>query len=153
MYHKKVFVLIALALVMLLAACGKASRPANPTLTFGDNTCSYSGPNSVPYTKVTLDFVQAKGNSLEYGFALVTLHSGKTIADLKAWPSTDPPEWLSILDDNGYLVKDMSFSYDLSTMGIGMYHPYDSLYLVCFQMNAKGEINKIGAFGPIKVTK
>jgi hypothetical protein len=151
MLNKKYFVLVAFILFMLLAGCNKASQPAHPTLSLGNNTCTYSGPNSVHFGAFKLDIVQTEKDPLASGFALVTLQSGKTIADLQAWLSTTPPHWITDLDDQAMLTTTQSFSYDLTKMK--WYHPYESLFLVCFQRDAKYIINKIGAFGPIAVTK
>lgn len=153
MYHKKYFVLTAFLMLILLAACAKPAQPADPTLTFGDNTCTYSGPNSVPFGDIKLNVVLPKKDPLASGFVLATLQSGKTIADLKAWSYADinHPTWVIGQDDQGDLLHDSSYTYQLPKMYL--YHPYDSLYLICFQMNSKGDINKIGAFGPIEVTK
>ncbi len=151
MFTKKYFVLTAFLLIILQAACSKATQPADPILTLGDNTCNYSGPNSINYGPITVSVVHTEKKPLYAGFALVTLQNGKTIKDLQAWPSTTPPLWLTDLEDKGYLQDNRTFSYDLTKYG--NYHPYEPLYLVCFQMNSQGVINKIGAFGPIEVTK
>jgi hypothetical protein len=126
-----------------------ATNLGNPTLTFDLGECAYSGPNSLPYGKFTLDLVQSKTDPLPFGFALVTLQSGKTIADLEAWPSADPPDWLYVLTVQSYLTTTQSFNWSLTYNGL--YKPPEPVYLVCFQQDAKGNVNKIGAFGPITV--
>jgi hypothetical protein len=142
MYHKKVFVLIALALVMLLAACA----PKNPTLTLELGKCTYSGPNPIPYGKFTLDVVIPKKNDPGSGFALsfINASSGKTFADVKALesqPVTNPPTFLTTITVDGPMAFDKSLSVNLEDWK--GYVKYQPLILTCLQNNASGETRDI----------
>ena len=150
MNSKKAFRMIGGLLILLfLIGCNASSQAPNPTLTFTQGKCTYSGPqtNSAAAFKVSL--VLSNKNTPESGFALVTLQNGKTIADLKALQSTDPPAWLTDIDDEGYIHKSTTFPYDLTKYSY--WHQGEPLYLVCFQLDSKATVQKIGAFGPIIV--
>jgi hypothetical protein len=135
--------------LLFLIGCNTSTQAPNPTLTFTQGKCTYSGPQTNSAAAFMVSLVLANKNTPESGFALVTLSSGKTIADLKAWPSTDPPAWLTDIDDEGYISKDTNFPYDLTKYSY--WHQGEPLYLVCFQLDSKATVQKIGAFGPINV--
>lgn len=136
-----------IAILLLLNACGQSpSVPPEVTLTFSGNTCAYSGSKSLPEKFNINIVVEGQGNT-KYGYVLVTLDDGKTIEDLQAWPSSDPPEWLKdTLRETG-----PAFGPG-NTKQILDWSSYESvvtpIYFVCF-----GDDQKIGALGPIVITK
>ncbi len=140
-------ILAGLLIMSLMMGCNASPQPTSPTLTFATNKCSYSGPTSLSGA-FSLNIVFPAKNPPLSGYALVTLKNGKTFADLKAYPSSDPPNWLTDLDDKGYLANSESFNYDTAKLGL---HAGDQLYLVCFQMDLNGNINKIGQYGSINI--
>jgi len=128
---------------LLISGCTspKESPTATPTkdsrpllrVTFKDGTCFYDGPTKLTTTKVNLKLIIEEGNEdAMSGVAVVavTLNEGKTIEDLRAWPSTDPPTWLSIISMYelfpGPLEKDFSLRL-----------PSESVYFVCFHPDMK----------------
>ena len=146
--NRKLTLKIVGSLIILALIVGCTASTPTLTLTFDQNKCSYSGPKAISAEKLNVDLVLPELNPQASGFALVTLDSGKTIADLEAWPSTDPPDWLTVLSDAGEISKNASINIDLAPMMA--FHTGDALYLVCFQKDSNGIVNKIGAFGPIK---
>ena len=134
-----------ITLLLFLNACGP-QEPPEVTITFSGDTCTYSGSNSLP-DKFNINIVVEGQGKTMYGYVLVTLDEGKTIEDLQAWPSSDPPEWLKdTLRETG-----PAFGPG-NTKQILDWSSYESvvtpIYFVCF-----GDDQKIGALGPIVITK
>ena len=142
-------ILAGLLILSLMIGCKAVPKPASLTLSFTQNKCSYSGPKKIHAGVFMVDLTFPDKNPLASGFGLITLNSGKTIADLRAWPNVDPPAWVTVLDVNGDISSERTFNYDLTTMDA--WHSGESLYLVCFQMDSAGNVNKIGQYGPINV--
>ena len=134
-------------ILLLLSACGQSpSVPPEVTLTFSGDTCTYGGPKSVP-DKFNINIVVEGQGNTKYGYVLVTLDEGKTIEDLQAWSSSDPPEWLKDqLRETGPVFGPGNTKQNLD------WSSYESvvtpIYFVCF-----GDDRKIGALGPIEITK
>jgi hypothetical protein len=84
----------------------------------------------------------------ESGYALITLKEGKTIEDLKAWPSADQPPWVNLIHGvHEYTNGIHTYTYDYGNVTTDQI-----LYLACFRAEPDtGVIAKIGAFGPIYV--
>jgi hypothetical protein len=84
----------------------------------------------------------------ESGYALITLREGKTIEDLKAWPSADQPDWVNLIHGvHEYTNGTHTYTYDYANVATDQI-----LYLACFRADPDtGVIAKIGAFGPIEV--
>jgi hypothetical protein len=99
---------------VLIALFAAACTPPNPTLTFHDagDQCTYSGPNPIPYGEFTVDLVAEQlPEGKNVGYAIITLKEGKTIDDLNAYQSPDPPSWVKhILFDTGPVAQSMSFT-------------------------------------------
>jgi hypothetical protein len=140
-----------IAILLLLSACGQSpSVPPEVTLTFSGDTCAYSGPKSL-LGKFNINVVvEGQGNTM-YGYILVTLEEGKTIEDLQAWPSTDPPGWLKDAFHNTgpVFVEPGSVKQNIDVW-VNAAYAGDPIYIVCFA-DAPGR--KIGALGPIEITK
>lgn len=136
-----------ITLLLLLNACGP-QEPPEVTITFSGDTCAYSGSKSLP-DKFNINIVVEGQGKTMYGYVLVTLDEGKTIEDLQAWPSSDPPEWLK---DN--LRETGPVFGPGNTKQILDWSSYESvvtpIYFVCF---ADNPVRKIGALGPIEITK
>jgi hypothetical protein len=133
-----------------MEGCASA-RTSIPTLslTFAHKKCAYRGPKRISGGVFMLNVFVPRFNTPWSEFALVTLNSGKSIADLQAWPSTELPAWVTSLAYQDAITMDRSFPLDLSKEA--NWHPEEPLYFVCFQMDSNGIIQKIGAFGPIEV--
>jgi len=136
-----------ITILLLLNACGQSpSAPPEVTITFSGDSCTYSGSKSLP-DKFNINIVVEGQENTKYGYVVVTLDEGKTIADLQAWPSSDPPEWLKdMFTDTGPVFGPGT------TKQIFDWSSYESvvtpIYFVCF-----GDDRKIGALGPIEITK
>ena len=150
----KQFLLVGSSLItilLLLNACGQSATQGPPevTVTFSGDTCTYSGSKSLP-DKFNINIVVEGQGNTKYGYVLVTLDEGKTIEDLQAWPSSDPPEWLKDqLRDTGPVFGPGNTKQNLD------WSSYESvatpIYFVCFAVDTT--TRKIGALGPIEITK
>ena len=141
-----------ITILLLLSACGQSPSipptegPPEVTVTFSGDTCTYSGSKSLP-DKFNINIVVEGQGNTKYGYVLVTLDEGKTIEDLQAWPSSDPPAWLKDqLRDTGPVFGPGNTKQNLD------WSSYDvvvtPIYFVCF-----ADDTKIGALGPIEITK
>jgi hypothetical protein len=155
----KQFLLIGSSIIiilLLLNACGQTPTAAptqssnEATITFSGDTCTYSGPKSLP-DKFDLNVLVEGQGKTKYGFVIVTLEQGKTIEDLQAWPSTDPPGWLKdMLMDTGSAFGSGSMKQNVNLFVKAAYAG-DPIYFVCFADDTT--TRKIGALGPIQITK
>lgn len=140
-------ILAGLLILSLMIGCNASPQPTSPTLTFATNKCSYGGPKTL--SGVFMLNIDLPGkNPLRVGYALVTLKNGKTFADLKAYHSTTPPDWLTDLDDQGYIAQSQIFTYNTAQLGL---HAGDQIYLVCFQEDSTGDVHNIDSLGPINI--
>jgi len=101
--------------------------------------CWFENSNLVlpgPYGVILYD----KDPSSYAGLAFVTLNADKTLADLQAWPSVSPPDWLQV-EDYIETIPGMEVS-KVSEM------KDKPIFLVCFDASGK-----IGALGPIETSK
>ncbi len=141
-----------IVILFLLTACGQSlsasptQGPPEVTITFSGDACTYSGSKSLP-DKFNINIVVEGQGKTKYGYVLVTLDEGKTIEDLQAWPSSDPPEWLKDqLRDTGPVFGPGNTKQNLD------WSSHESvvtpIYFVCF-----GDYRKIGALGPIEISK
>jgi hypothetical protein len=73
------------------------------------------------------------------------MDADKSIADLVAWPSTDQPSWLQILE----FIETSPGNESLQTVVV----QDKPIYLVCFDGLPNGSAAKIGALGPIEAIK
>lgn len=161
------------AILVVTAGCQPASPPMPPTptpvslstptvnsptttaaplstliLTIKENECALSGPSTVPHAVLTINLVMDEQKPTESGYALVTLKAGKTIEDLKAWPSAAQPDWVSLIHG----VHEYNNGMHTYTYNYGNVTTDQTLYLACFRADPNtGTIQKIGAFGPIEV--
>lgn len=166
---KKITLLFVVVLIMV-TGCQPASAPVPPvlelptstvviptstpvqpptlTLTIKDNMCTLSGPMTIPHVVLTINLAMDEQKPSESGYALVTLKEGKSIEDLKAWPSADQPEWVNLIHGVHEYTNGMhTYTYDYSNVTTDQ-----TLYLACFRADPDtGLIAKIGAFGPIDV--
>lgn len=140
-----------IAILLLLSACGQSpSVPPEVTLTFSGDACTYSGPKSLP-AKFDINIVVEGQGKTKYGFVVVTLKEGKTIEDLQAWPSTDPPGWLkNILIDTGPVFVESGSMKQNVDLWVNAAYTGNPIYFACL---ADGPERKIGALGPIEITK
>jgi hypothetical protein len=140
-------IIVGLVLVLLLlTACN--STPTL-TITVKGGTCTLDSPKTIPNGAFNLNFVSEDDGHKPHGFALVTLDAGKTLQDLVAWPSTDPPEWLTVLDAQETEPGTYSEAYNLPK-DFSVRYNGEPIYFVCFQSNPE---TKIGAVGPVEVSK
>jgi hypothetical protein len=124
------------------------------TLSIKGNDCSLDGPLTVPYGEFTIKLIIEEPKLSESGYALVTLEVGKALADLKALPSAEQPDWALRLagEHQEVVVGTSSRAHDLARM-TAAYHG-EPFYIVCFHTDPDTGIRAlIGAFGPIEVKK
>jgi hypothetical protein len=119
------------------------------TLTIRENNCSLDGPSTVPHAELTINFSMDEQKPTESGYALFTLKEGKTIEDVKAWPSVNQPPWINLIQGVHEFTNGLhTYTYDYTHVATNQ-----TLYLVCFRANPDtGEIARVGGpFGPIEV--
>lgn len=108
------------------------------------------GPTTVPHVVLTINLVMDEQKPTESGYALIKLKEGKTIEDLKAWPSATQPPWVNLIHG----VHEYTNGVHTYTYNYGNVATDQILYLVCFRTNPDtGIIQAIGRFGPIDITK
>jgi hypothetical protein len=120
------------------------------TMTIKENDCTLDGPTTIPHVALTINLVMDEQKPTESGYALITLKEGKTIEDLKAWPSADQPPWVNLIHGvHEYTNGTHTYTYNYANVATDQI-----LYLVCFRTNPDtGIIQAIGRFGPIDITK
>jgi len=126
----------------LVSLNGTPSDVPAITITFSKNDkCSIEGASTVT-SPFTFKWVVSSQNHDQYALAIVSMKQGKTLADLQAWPSTDPPDWLNV---------GMDFRADPASQQIvKAYSGLDYIYFVCFYREPE---TKFGAVGPVQVIK
>lgn len=133
--------------IMMLVVAASCNQPAAiPTLTFSQEGCIYSGPNSLP-ARFELTWTIEESDHSAYIYALVTLEEGKTVQDLAGMPGEDPPPaWVRKLN---YSLEVEPGTYT-QTIDLGVNAAYDGrpVYLVCFFAD---QDNAVGAAGPIDI--
>jgi hypothetical protein len=167
-------ILLFVTILIVTAGCQPASTPISPTplppttspvptataipftptplstltMTIKDSQCTLDGPATVPHVVLTINLVMDEQTPTESGYALITLKEGKTIEDLKAWPSADQPPWVNLIHGvHEYTNGIHTYTYDYGNVTTDQI-----LYLACFRAEPDtGVIAKIGAFGPIYV--
>ncbi|MCL4560866.1 MAG: nucleoside hydrolase [Chloroflexi bacterium] len=111
------------------------------TVTTQDGVCTLAGLTQVPAGMVDVKLID-RDIAKDAGLAIVTLDEGKTLADVEAWPSTDPPPWIQLL---GFIEvnpgKELTQNFELKDK---------PLYFFCFD---KPPERKIGGLGPIEAVK
>jgi len=110
------------------------------TVTFTGEKCSYDGPQQVTAGEIVVDWIVDNEDHDRYGLAVVTLDEGKTFADLDAWPSTDQPPWLQLVD-----FADVGPGSRLLMVADVEQGP---IYFVCFTAYPE---TKMGTLGPVEV--
>jgi hypothetical protein len=97
---------------------------------------------------LTINLIMDEQTPTESGYALITLKEGKTIEDLKAWPSAAQPLWVNLIHGvHEFTNGRHAYTYNYTNVTTDQI-----LYLACFRTNPDmGIIAKIGAFGPIAV--
>ena len=125
-----------------------AVPPSTLTMTIRDESCTLQGPSVIPHVVLTINLVMDEQKPTESGYALITLKEGKTIEDLKAWPSAAQPPWVNLIHG----VHEYTNGIHAYTYNYGNVATAQTLYLVCFRTNPDtGVIEAIGRFGPIEV--
>ena len=106
------------------------------------------GPTTIPHVVLTIDLIMDEQTPTESGYALITLKEGKTIEDLRAWPSADQPEWVNLIHGvHEFTNGTHTYTYDYTNVATDQ-----TLYLVCFHTDpGTGITAAIGAFGPIEI--
>ncbi len=125
-----------------VAAEATPTLPANVLqVTFSAGKCTVTGSMQVNGSEVGVMLINREPEKWA-GIVVATLDDGKTIADLEAWPSTDQPPWLQIVDTiEAVAGKD---SQKVETLND------KPLYLVCFEQSP---LAFAGRFGPIERKK
>lgn len=148
------FVTIVLLGSILLTGCAAPSDTVNggtvsqPTLTLGENGCTYSGPSELG-TTFTLTWIVEDIGSSGYIYSVATLDEGKTIDDITSMPAENlMPEWFnSIRIDFSPGPGVFAKWIDLKANSLFEGGP---IYFVCFLSD---EDLALGAAGPFKVER
>jgi hypothetical protein len=122
--------------------------PVTLTLTITDNECTFAGPSIFPHAVLSINVMMNEQKQTESGYALVTLKEGKTIEDLKAYPSAAQPDWVSLIHGvHEYTNGLHTYTYDYTKVATN-----PPLYLVCFNSDpVTGAWIKRAAFGPFEL--
>lgn len=111
------------------------------TITFSSgNQCTLEGLNTIPAGTNAFNWIEDIQEYEKYGLAVVTLDPGKTIDDLQAWPTTDQPPWVQLVD------LEEATPGSRSTLVVDV--TQGPIYFVCFYANPE---TKFGALGPVEV--
>jgi hypothetical protein len=122
--------------------------PSTLTMTIKDESCTLEGPSVIPHVVLTINLVMDEQKPTESGYALITLKEGKTIEDLKAWPSAAQPPWVNFIHG----VREFTNGIHTYAYNYGNVTTDQTLYLVCFRTDpGAGVVELIGRFGPIEV--
>ncbi len=164
-------ILLLVAILIATIGCQPASTPLPPTftpmptatvipptftatplptltMTIKENDCTLDGPTTIPHVVLTINLVMDEQKPTESGYALITLKEGKTIEDLKAWPSAARLPWVNLIHG----VHEYTNGIHTYTYNYGNVTTDQTLYLVCFRTNPDpGTIEAIGRFGSIEV--
>ena len=147
---------------VLVTACTSQSQPStstaaqNPTMKLSiiENECSFEYPSTMVNGEFRIQLTLNEKRPTDSGYALVTLDKGKTIEDLKAWPTAEQPVWVILIDG----VHETSVGIHLHSYDSTQFSKYSQFYIggplypVCFHTDPDtGATNKIGAFGPIEI--
>ncbi len=125
-----------------VAARATPTLPANTLrVTFSTGKCTVAGSMQVNGSEVGVLLINREPEKWA-GIVVATLDDDKTIADLEAWPSTDQPPWLQIVDTLEALAGKESLLVEKLTD--------KPLYLVCFEQSP---LAFAGRFGPIERKK
>ncbi len=122
--------------------------PVTLTMTIKDNECTLDGPSTIPHAVLTINAVIDEQKATESGYALGTLKEGKTIEDLKAWPTAVQPDWFNLIHGVNEFTNGLhTYTYDYTNVATN-----PPLYLVCFNSNPDtGAWMKRAAFGPVEL--
>jgi inosine-uridine nucleoside N-ribohydrolase len=111
------------------------------TVTIQGGKCSLSGSTQIPAGMMGVKLID-QDSAKDAGLAIVTIDEGKTLADMEAWISTDPPPWAQVLGFiETYPGKEIQQTFELKDIPI---------YFFCFD---REPVQIIGALGPIEVVK
>jgi len=138
-------IILGVALVLLVTGCAPGANPVRSlTVTFKDNHCSYNGAQAVATGELSVT-MEVKEQGSDAGLVILNLDPGKTLADLKAWPSnySDPPWSHRAGEAPHYVHRGERYTFK-STIETG------PIYLVCF---SGPPAVPIGLLGPIEVRK
>jgi hypothetical protein len=133
------------ALILLVSACSRGSNTAHSlTITFKDNQCSYNDAQAVAAGELSLT-MDVKQEGSDSGLVILTLDPGKSLADLKAWPSnySDPPWSHRAGEAPRYVHLGERYTFKATIQN-------GPIYLVCF---SGPPAVPIGVLGPIEVRK
>ncbi len=142
-------------MVLFIVGCTSSTHTqvATPTLTLTihENNCTFDGPKTIPDGDFMIKLVIEEQKPTESGYALVTLEKGKTIEDLKAWPSADQPAWVVLVHGVHELAGGThTYTYNPTKFTENALFHGGPYYLACFRTDPNtGSVAKIGAFGPI----
>ena len=143
-FLKYVFFFILLTLVL----CGCEIEPRQPTVTFTEQGCTYTGPERIPAQFTIMYIVE---DAVTYGAILevFSIDSSHDLSDLASMPASHPmPEWVTRLAyDFAMEPGNYSKNIDLTNNAAWDGEP---VYLVCFSSEVANALN---AFGPLEVTR
>lgn len=133
---------------LLLTSCNDSTSTV-PTLTLDLESCTYSGPKTVP-ANFSIEWTINDDTAKNYAYVLVTLDKDKTQADLEEYltvESDNPPTWLTIIS------RDIAASGNFTETKVhnltaNAAYKGEPIYIICFI----GDKSFVAA-GPLKVKK
>ncbi len=117
-----------------------------PTVTFSENTCTYTGPNEIE-RRFSVHWTVDDPGTATYILHVAAIEAGMTIEDIMTMPTDPPPAWLTRLSYEIALNPgDYTLLVDLT---VNAAYPGGPIYLVCLSSDQE---TPLGAFGPLTVT-
>lgn len=140
--------IVALVFLVSLGAC--AAGTPTLKLSIKDNVCTMTGPTRLPYGAFVVDLTVDQPVRTETDYVFFAVAEGKTLADLKAWPSEEQSAGINDIFASRNLV---GTSETINLRANAEYHG-EPLYLGCFRLDpSTGEHVKLADFGPFAVSE
>ena len=143
--------------VMVIPPTATAALSPTVTLTvkFTEKGCTYDGPQSISYSKFTVQWIVDDPKHNKIALVILTLARGKTIDDLRACVCTDAEivDWIQGLwldQENAFgpeLEETHTYVHEYDLTSQAKYHG-EPLYMFC-----GNEEGKTSSLGPIAVAK
>lgn len=138
-------ILVIVVLLLMCVAC--TSRPSTPTITFEDDQCSYSGPDSVQADQFAFTWANNSQKNPEFSVYVVQVEEGQSVDDLVG--KDVAPSWLSTLryessSQPGPWTKELT--YDLTASA--RFQP-GLVYFLCVH----NDDETFGVAGPVTAAK
>ena len=138
--------------VLLLECAACTSQPSTPTITFEDDRCTYSGPDSIQADRFTFQWVMNSQQYAENNVFAIQVEEGQSVDDLVGTNLKAKTPWVSSLRQEwsiqpGPWTKELT--WDLTDSA--RFQPGPVYFLCAHQIN--DEIIIYGVAGPVETEK